>query len=281
VAAGDGSKVWSFDSTCCDGPTLVLDKKGLVYAGGSDGNLYALDAKTGKQQWNSDFITDAQAAPPNFSGDDARLANTKARPTALASDGEMLLLSVFDQSRLVAVDAATGKRLWSFQTRGWVWNAAVATGQHVFFGSQDRFFYCLDKKSGKQVWKFETKLRITSAAAVDGKLVYFASCDGNVYCLNQFDGAKQWHFATDLNDRGGGPIYSAPIFSVFGLCIATGEGQTYMVNRETGRLQWKIRPAGRSELFCSPASEGTHIFVVSRAKDKDHGAPSLVAIGLK
>ena len=128
------------------------------------------------------------------------MAKTKARPSSLTSDGETLFLSVFDQCRIVAVKAADGKRLWSFQTGGWLFGSAVTTKSHVFVGSQDKVFYCLDKRTGRKVWSHQTKWRIESGGAVDDNYVYFGSCDGGLYCLKQSDGKLQWRFAADLQD---------------------------------------------------------------------------------
>lgn len=150
VMVEGGAESWRCDFASCDGPTFALSNKEMVVVGGNDGVLYAFDAKTGKQMWTSDFIADAPPDPPNFSGERARMTNTKARPSALASDGETLFLSVFDQCRVIAVNATNGKRLWSFQTGGWVHGSAVANEKHVFFGSQDNAFYCLDKRTGKR-----------------------------------------------------------------------------------------------------------------------------------
>lgn len=281
VKVEDGTEVWSFGLACCDGPSFVLAKQGTVLVGGNDGNLYALEAKTGKQMWASDFIADAPPDPPDFAGERARMTNTKARPSALASDGETLFLSLFDQCRIVAVNAADGKRLWSFQARGWVYGSAVSTEKHVFFGSQDETFYCLDKLTGKKVWSHKTKGRIESGGAVDDKFVYFGSCDGGVYCLNQSDGKEQWRFATDQRDGHNSAIYSVPLLHQGGVYFAAGEGQAYAVNQDTGELKWKIRPSKGSEMYCSPVTDGARFFLVTRAQDKEHGEPSLVAIGLK
>jgi outer membrane protein assembly factor BamB len=282
IAAKDGAELWNFGRASCDGPSLVLSKRELVYVGGSDGKLYALNAKTGKQSWTSDFITDAPADPPDFPGARARVGNTQARPSSLASDGETLFLSVFDQSRLVAVHASDGKRLWSFQAGGWIYGAAVTTDKHVFIGSQDKAFYCLDKQTGKQVWSFRTQSRIESGGVVDARSVYFGSCDGNLYCLNQSDGKERWRFATDANADGRkSAIYSVPILRRGGVCFAAGEGQAYSVDCESGKLNWKFRPSDGSELFCSPATDGARIFVTSRTGLKGVGAPSLAAIGFK
>lgn len=277
VLVADGTKAWSISLPCSEGPVIVLGKPGIVCVGGHDGILYAVEAKTGKQVWTSDFITDA----PNFPGARAGLENTSARPTDLASDGETLFLSVFNQCRLVAVNATTGKRLWSYQANGRVFGAAVATDKHIFLGSQDNAFCCLDKKTGNQVWKHETQGRVESGGAVDKEFVYFASCDGSVHCLGQSDGKQRWRFKTDRRDGRSSAIYSVPLLGGAQIFFAAGEGQVYAVDKITGELEWKIRPSEGSELFCTLATDGARYIVVTRARDKEEGGPSLVAIGLK
>ena len=282
VTVDDGSVEWSFDNAACDGPSLVLGEKGLVYVGGHDGKLYALDAKTGEKKWDSDFVADSPADPPDFPGERARMNNTLARPTAIGSDGETLYLSVMDQSRIVAIDAKTGKRQWSYQTGGWIGSTATATAKHVFIGSQDQHLHCLDKRTGKQVWKFETKSRVESGGVVDEKYIYFGSCDGYLYCLNQSDGKERWKFATDLKDDGRkSPIYSVPVLRPGSVFFAAGEGQFYAVDRTTGKLKGKVRPSQGSTMYCSPATDGTHFFVTTRPGQQNRGEASLVGIGLK
>ena len=279
VSASDGTEVWNFSHPWCDGPTLVLGKREMVYVGGNDGNLYALDAKTGKQAWTADFLADAPPDPPGFSGERARLQNTRARPTALASDGKSLFLSVFDQCRIVAFDATDGKRLWDFRTGGWIFGSAVATEKHVFFGSQDKVFYCVDKQTGRQVWRHETKGRIESGGAVDKQFVYFGSCDGGLYCLNQSDGKVRWRFAADREDGHNSAIYSVPVIRRGGVYFAAGEGQMYAIDQRTGALKWKLRASEMSELYCSAAPGGALLFVVTRPRGAGQGEASLVAIG--
>lgn len=279
VQASDGVEVWNFPHEHCDGPTLALADKLLVYVAGSDGILYALNSNTGDVQWESEFVSDAPADPPGFSGEQARFDNTKARPTALASDGETIYLSVFDQCRIVAINASDGKRRWSFQSNGWVHGSAVATAQHVYFGSQDKHFYCLDKTTGEKVWSYETKSRVESGGAVDDDSVYFGSCDGHLYCLAQSSGEVRWKFAADRWKDRSTPIYSVPILAGKHAVFAAGEGQAYAVDRQTGQLAWKSRPAEDAELFCSPATDGERFFLVTRPTIEGKGAPALLAIG--
>ncbi len=279
VTAKDGLTAWSFGY--CDGPSCVLAKKKTAYFAGEDGNLYAVDAETGKQRWQCDFFADCAAGPARFSRRKARTTGAKARPSALASDGETLFLSVMDQSRVIAVNATTGKKRWSFQARGWIDGAAVATEKLVFFGSQDDFFYCLDKETGKEIWKHKTKGRIESGGLVDGSFVYFASCDGSLYCLNQSDGKQHWRFDADRKADGSKThMYSVPVLYQGAVCFAAGEGQAYAVDRRKGTLVWKLRPSPGSEIVCSPATDGSLIFLATRRTFQKRGQPSLVAVGV-
>jgi outer membrane protein assembly factor BamB len=287
VKVSDGSAAWNLRLTTCNGPTLVIGKQGLVYVGGNDGMLYAVDAKTGEQKWAADLLADAPPDPPGFPGQRARLPKTHARPTALASDGKILFVSVFDQSRIVAVNAAEGKRYWAFQARGWIYGSAVATEKHVFFGSQDKNYYCLDKKNGQKVWSFKTKGDVESGGAVDHKFVYFGSCDGTVYCLDQATGKEQWRYDTKPDFGKFSRIYSVPLLRGSGVYIASGS-HFYAIDKDTGKLTWKFRPSEGSELVCSPATDGERFFIVTRPDQIGSGegaivtgVASLVAIRVK
>jgi outer membrane protein assembly factor BamB len=284
AAVDDGVEAWHTKIPFGDGPVLAVPKPGLVCAAGDDGTLYAADAAAGKERWTAEFLTDAPKDRPGFPGERARLGGTKARPTSLATDGEAVFVSVFDQSRIVAFDAATGKRLWSFQANGWVYGSAAATAKHVFIGSQDDHFYCLDRKTGEKLWSYKTGGRIESGAAVDEKFVYFGSCDGHVYCLAQTDGKERWKFEADRGEGGRRTaIYSVPVLRRDSVYFAAGEGQVYALERDSGRLKGKVRPSGQSDMYCTLAADDMLLFGVTRPRDRSQGRgePSLVAIGLK
>ncbi len=286
VTADAGEKVWAVNLVQGEGPVLALPEKGLVLIADNDGTLHALEAKTGKKRWDAEFLTDAPAVPPMFGGKRLHISNDKAFPTCLVNDGEMVILSVFDQCRIVSFNVASGKKLWSFQTSGCVYGEAVATSNHVFIGSQDEAFYCLDKKTGKQVWKFVTKARVASGGVVDDRYVYFGSCDGGLYCLSQADGKLRWRFEADrFPDGSNSAIYSVPVLRQGTLYFAAGEGQFYAVAADSGALRWKLRPAAKSEMYCSPATDGRSYFVTTRPgrglAGEQPGVSMLAAISLR
>lgn len=275
----DGSEVWAVLQEHCNGPIVSTGEHGLILVGGSDGILYAFDADDGDRVWTSEFISDAPDEPPGFSGERARMSDAKARPSALTIHEDTIYLSIFDQCRIVAVNVTDGSRRWSFQSKGWVFGSAVATSDHVYFGSQDRRFYCLNRNDGKEVWNLETKGRIESGGAVDRDSVYFGSCDGNLYCVNQTTGEVRWKFPADKWNGRRTPIYSVPILHNGQAVFAAGEGHAYAIDKQTGRVTWKIRPAAEAEIFSSPARHKGSYFFVTRASLEGKGQPSLFAIG--
>ncbi len=252
-----------------------------IVAAGYDGYVYAFDAQSGAEQWNRSIVDDAPRDPPGVDGKRARLGEKPARPRVAASDGQTLFQPVFDQCRLVALDAKSGALRWSFQAQHWIHANPVVAGNRVYIGSQDRKFYALDKATGKPVWTFQAGSRIEAGAAVAGDSVYVGSCDGNLHSLHAQTGALQWKFRLDPDATGRAcPIYAAPLLAGDTLYQAGMEGQIYALNAATGELRWKMRPSADSELDSDLATDGQRLFVVSRTND-GKGENALIAIGRK
>ncbi len=113
----DGTVIWRRDIAGGTGasPLVVGDR---VYMGGNDGFAYAWNAEDGAELWKTDIVKDAPADPPGFDGARARIGDNPARPEAAASDGTSVYISIFDQSRVVALDLKTGAPRWSYQAEG-------------------------------------------------------------------------------------------------------------------------------------------------------------------
>jgi len=281
VNRADGKPAWQFDveGGASEAGGVVWPATDTLFYGGCDGFLYALDRRTGKPNWKFSLTADAPADPPGFPGARARIGSDLARPTGVATDGVTVFQSVFDQSRVVAVDAKTGEKRWSFQARGWIHPAPTVGDRHVYVGSQDRNVYCLDKRTGEKVWSFPTNGRVESRASLaDGRL-YIASCDGVLYCLDAENGKPVWSYPTEAGDKGNRAIYSAPIVTADAVYFAAGEGQLYAIDRAGGKLLYKLRPSETSELFTNPATDGTRIFLTTRASFDQSGESSVIAVG--
>lgn len=193
--------VWTFDagSPLWAGATYA---DGVVYAGGVDGVLHALDARTGKERWSFRAggpirsLATVSEGSVFFQGDDGVLYKVAAadggerwrsrvveKPIVrlpfddpksrydrfgsgvTVADGR-LYLGTHD-GRLLAVDPGNGSRLWEFVSGDSVLSAPAVEKGRVYFGSFDGFVYALDGEKGALAWKRDTRGAVVSTPAVD------------------------------------------------------------------------------------------------------------------
>ncbi|TPE61195.1 PQQ-dependent dehydrogenase, methanol/ethanol family [Sandaracinobacter neustonicus] len=149
---------WTYEMRSGRGiETTPIVADGAMYATSSWSILHALDAKTGKELWVYDPGVDKAV------GVDA-CCDVVNRGVAI-KDG-VIFLGVID-GRLEAIDAKTGKRIWSVQTVDrskpyTVTGAPRVVGDKVLIGNGGAelgvrgYLSAYDVKTGKLVWRFYT-----------------------------------------------------------------------------------------------------------------------------
>ena len=273
-----GALAWHYFMPVGAGETTPIPIEDRVFASSYDGNTYALSCDTGAVIWKHSLLSDAPADQPGFEGKRARFQNILARPCGIASDGKTVVQCVFDQSRAVALDCTDGKRLWTFQTGGWVQTPTIFEGK-VFVPSQDKHLYCLDAATGKLDWKFETPSWLGSAAAVHDGVVFLPHHRGRLYRITAAAGEQLGLFEPeDVGDRTGHGS-SFPLIANETAYFATSYGQLYAVDANSGKQRWKFRPAGVSGGSTSPTTDGRRIFVTCRKDLDGSGEYAVLAIG--
>jgi outer membrane protein assembly factor BamB len=200
-----------------------------VYFGSSDGNIYSLDATSGKPHWKFHTGNVVHASP-------------------LISGG-VLYIGSWD-SYFYALDAATGSEKWRFKTGqdpdthnqvGIQSSAAVADGI-VYFGCRDSNFYALDSASGARKWAFNNKGSwvISSPAIKNGK-VYFATSDTSVvYALDAKTGAVSFSLKFQ-----GWPFFSSPTLGGNLLYIGSHSGKVIAVDLGSQKPAWEFASDGQ------------------------------------
>jgi outer membrane protein assembly factor BamB len=241
---------------------------GLVVFGSDDGNVYAVDAASGRQRWMA--RTDGPvASTPAIAGD---------RVFATSYDG-----------RLHALDARTGEVLWKFATEGerrfearglhgmqprtqtfadmydvYLSSPVVADGK-VFFGSGDGHVYAVDAATGKLAWKFRTGDVVHASPAYADGAVVIGSWDGRLYSLDAASGAQRWVFQAGVdplihNQQG---FQSSAAIVDGTVYVGCRDGHLYAVDARTGIAKWNVDTAG-SWVVGSPAvSDGRVWFATS------------------
>ncbi len=211
-------------------------------------------------------------------------------------DGRMFI-GFNDRDKLLALDAQTGKELWSFYTEGPVRLAPVGHQGRVYFVSDDGFLYCVNAADGALVWKFSGapnsqhvigNRRLTSAWPArggpvirDGKVYFAASIwpfmGTFIYALNAESGKIEW-----LNDSTGAQYikqpHSAPSFAGVapqGAMVATekmlvvsgGRSVPAVLDRATGEQRYfEINAGGKGTGGSFIAANDKFFFVHTRDK---------------
>jgi eukaryotic-like serine/threonine-protein kinase len=213
IDAASGKEKWRFktgedadihNQVGLQASAAVVD--GVVYVGCRDSNFYAIDAKTGKKKWaynnkgswvigsaavqgstvyagTSDtgllYAFDAQSGTP------VEIMKSNRWPifSSPAVAGGTLYVGS-NEGKLFAIDLASQKQAWVFQTDGSQTNGATYTkpdGTPKYEAAFAGDFYD-DMVAGVQ--KMMTVGAVLSSPVVVDKVVYFGSTDGNVYAVN-------------------------------------------------------------------------------------------------
>jgi outer membrane protein assembly factor BamB len=210
-------------------PVLNLNDHALtIYFGSSDGNLYALNALTGKKKWAFKTNGIIHTSPALYKG--------------------KVYFGSWD-SFLYAVNAETGKLQWKFATEKQPvyhlleGNQASPTcaDDKVYFGSRDGHFYALDAGTGKVEWKYaaDNSWVLTTAAIKDG-IVYLGTSD--TYLFLGFD-AKTGK--EKMRYKSNGYIYSSPALAGNTAYFGDFTGNLCAVDLSSGKLTGKFETPGK------------------------------------
>ena len=138
---------------------------GLVYVGTVSGNsaVWALNAKTGEPVWSYHFAGCCFYSSP-----------------AVANG---IVYIGFSDHNLYALDAETGKLLWTYATGGRVDSSPAVADGVVYVGSDDHYLYAVNASTGMLLWKYATGGAVRPSPAIANGMVYIGSGDDKLYAF--------------------------------------------------------------------------------------------------
>ena len=141
LSATDGSIVWRFDTELPLGnsPTVA---DGVVYVGGYDRKIHALDEHTGRELWAFDGAGAGYSTNPLVVDGKVIAGNRDGYMYAIGAQGT----------------ANAGKLAWKFQTGGPINISAAYKNGVVYFAAMDNYAYALNVSTGALVWKSSSQL---------------------------------------------------------------------------------------------------------------------------
>jgi eukaryotic-like serine/threonine-protein kinase len=280
VRLADGAAAWAYATEdIVEAPPMVHD--GTVYAGSSDGYLYALDAKSGELRWRF-------AAQDRFVG---------AAVAVRGPEGTTHIVVGNYDTNLYCLDPADGKELWRYGTDNYV-NGTPAIDErgrivfggcdailHVvsatsgealsrfelgetcnvagsvaldegraYFGHHNNAFVCIDLEKQALVWQVtDPDHPFYSSAAVTGDVVVFGGQDKKLHCVDKATGAERWVFKTRRKVDG------SPVVCGQRVVFGGGDGWLYVLDLATGAEVWSWEIG--SAILTSPAVVGGEILI--------------------
>jgi outer membrane protein assembly factor BamB len=289
VRLGDHQILWErpTDPRNAGKPTDVtapVFHEGLVFFAFLDGDLVAVDAKTGKPVWKRNLHAHLESSPMAIGGS-LYLGTDKTDVVALrASDGKPLWrfnspgaikaspsfhdgrIYVADyEGSMFALDAASGKPAWRTNTTrvppfgdgGFFSSPAIGFGR-VYAARNDGTVFAFDEKTGKVVWSFPTGDAVYGSPAIarvpgTPPSVYIGSENGRFYALGALNGKPRWRFDV------GGPVPGTA--TVIGHTVYTSSFKTrdaIGIDARTGKKNFELHQAG----YTPVVSDGRRLFLV-------------------
>lgn len=170
------------------------------------GNIYALNASTGKKVWAYNVETTARSSP-------------------VIEDGKVFVGS---NNCIYALDALTGKLLWNYTTGSAVTGSPASAYNLVYVGSWDTNIYALNASTGERVWNHSTGAGIHSTPAVADDTVSVSSDDRYLYVFNASTGELIWKYLTVSLKAIGvatrGNLLASPVIANGAIYFSTEEG---------------------------------------------------------
>lgn len=247
--AATGARRWSFAAA---GPVrtrpTVADGRVLFQA--DDGVLYALDSASGAPLWQLRVVPRPIERLPF---DDPKSRYDRFGSDVTAVEGR-LYLGTHD-GRLVCVDAASGREIWSEKAGEAILAAPAVSGGQVFFGTFDGKVIALDSRTGARRWVHDAKAAVVSTPALaDGKLIV-GTRGYDLLALEAETGRPAWRRYLWFS----WVESSASVRDGFVYVGSSDAAAVYSFEASSGRLAWKQDVRGWA--WGQPALGDTRVYV--------------------
>jgi outer membrane protein assembly factor BamB len=216
-------------------PTVV---GGVVYIGGGDGFVNALDAETGRERWKFEVRGTTGLAPT-------------------VAEGKVFIGQIHPSDLYYALDKDTGEPVWEAKGYLGMWVAPVYAGNRLFLGDMGGHMFSMDPANGKKLWSWFTgegtdkehpprgsrghgyPPGVYCNPAADDERVYSGSWAGYYFALDQETGKLLWRTRTNNgNPSGGLPDSAAPVLWKNHLVVQKAGHELAALHKDDGRIAW-------------------------------------------
>lgn len=150
-----------------------------------------------------------------------------------------------NNGRMYSINLSHGEILWSFDTKSEVVAEPLLNDGVLYFISGSQAVFALDAVTGKQLWTYNRQdtsstmtVRGGSKPSISGGFLYLGFSDGSVVSLNAKTGTPQWEITLNRNTRFK-DIDSSPLIEGDFLYINSYDDNLYCISKNKGEILWK------------------------------------------
>lgn len=232
-----GKEAWTFPQENArypfTSPPTYLPEADLVLVGDNAGNLYALNAKDGRQVW--------------------AFENTGHPFTARVVVAEGRLFAPNGNGTLYVLDTQ-GQVVWTFQASGPLWAPVTVAQGRVYVPGMDHNVYALDADTGARIWQRELAAPVSAAPVLAEGRLLVSTLGAGLYALDPETGDILFHTLE------GAWLWHGPLPTEAGLAIGDMQGRVALLDPASGEPYWTQTLAG--PVVARPAwNRGHHLYV--------------------
>jgi outer membrane protein assembly factor BamB len=224
--AGDGKPVWQRQLPDTHLSLISVTATALYFLG-ANGEVYTLDAKNGELLWQYK-------------------EKTSSSHSWLAVFYDTVYYTNLDRMTISALQANTGRFLWSKQGSGAIW-ILETTPTIAYIQLSNTTFYAINTNDGQQLWQY-TGVEQGGSFTLQQNIIYLTTRTGSVVALKATDGTLLWQFKEMY------PIWGSLVVTPQAVYLNALDGNIYALNASNGRLLWQQKINDPLASFAPPIS---------------------------
>lgn len=211
-------ELWNVKIGDIESSPLLLNSK--IYVTELTGNLYCIDAKSGKIEWKYSVSNYKKSL---FQSSPATDGNTLF---ACSDDGNVFCIS---QNKQI---------IWGNKIKSSIFTSPIVCGEDLYLNSADSCIYCLSKYDGNIRWKKKVSAKMYGPPVLNENFLLAGCVDGSVWCLDRKNGNVTWVKFL------GGVFKSSPTIAGSIVYAANLNNKLYALTLDDGKIIYEYKLHG-------------------------------------
>jgi outer membrane protein assembly factor BamB len=143
--------------------------------------------------------------------------------------------------RLVAVDAGSGKPVWTRKLASHLESSPMAVAGTLYLGTDTTNVVAVRASDGAVRWQFNSPGAIKASPSFHRGRLFVADYESAMFCLDAASGKLLWRTNTSrVPPFGRGGFYSSPAIAFGRVYAARDDGTLFAFDEESGKVEWSF-----------------------------------------